>query len=390
VARPQCSAGQTARRLATDVVLAVVVTAVISVAIATSSQPSARPIWVAYAFAVAFGVVLFARHAMPVAVVAVTCLGLVAYYATGLPSIGLAVPVAAALYAGAEAGVWWASTIAALGLLAYTYGYRISIGDNPAYLLGYELASNVAIMAAAIALGDGRRSRQRLLAEQAEVIRRREAERAAEAQRIVADERLRIARDLHDSVGHSVVALSLHADAGAEALAAGEGEAARRELVRVREAAAGAMRDLRRSVGGLRARAADDELRRLLAPLSEAGIEVTVCAIREGQPTDAQLIAAHLSDEAAEVMVSVVREASTNIVRHARSTAVYLGLAIDDGRLIVEVNDNGASAEDSVVFGHGLTGMRERVELGGGRLDVRPGPSGFRVRAELPIRGART
>lgn len=117
-----------ARASAVDGLLAAAVTGVVSVAIATTEQASARPIWVAYAFAVAFGLLMFARRAQPVLVVVATCLGLIAYYTSGLPRIGLAVPVAAALFSAAEAGRLWAAAGGALGLLVYTYQYRIHAG----------------------------------------------------------------------------------------------------------------------------------------------------------------------------------------------------------------------------------------------------------------------
>jgi signal transduction histidine kinase len=393
-----------------DALLAAVVIGVVSAAIATSSAVSARPLWVAYAFAVAFGMLMFARRAQPVLVVAYTCLGLVAYYAAGFPRIGLAVPVAAALYSAAEAGFLWAAVAGALGLLAYTYEYRLHAGQDARFLLGYELATNVAILAAVIALGDSVRSRRRLVAEQDEVLRRREAEKEADARRRVADERLRIARELHDAVGHTVVALSLHTNAALEALDAHEQTAARTAMQKVHVAASHTMRELRASVGLLRRQTgrahelsttadadtagglADIDL--LFELLDARGVQprVTISSLLDGADrrpaglAELTTLAADLPAEVDAAAYRIVQESTTNAIRHADPRTIDLEFRRSPASLEIRVfNDGGVAGAARPTAGHGLTGMRERAEALGGTLRAAPAARGFLVVATLPL-----
>jgi len=395
-----------ARITAVDALLAAAVTGVVSVAIATTEEASARPIWVAYAFAVAFGLLMFVRRAHPVLVVAATCIGLVAYYTSGLPRIGLAVPVAAALFSAAEAGRLSAAAGGALALLVYTYQYRIHAGQDARLLLGYELAANVAIIATVIALGDSVRSRRRLVAERDEVIRRREAAKEADARQQAADERIRIARDLHDALGHTVVALSLHANAALEAFDADDQAAARTSMVNVHTAAANTMRELRASVGLLRRPAGrrNDVSGRLadIGPLLEvldaAGVRIAVTvngpAPAEAPPrpaglTELQALATDLPAEVDRAAYRIVQEATTNALRHADPRRLDLELWRTPSLLEIRVrNDGVAAGAPPSAPGHGLTGMRERAEALGGTLNTSRDTREFLVVATLPCGGA--
>jgi signal transduction histidine kinase len=395
-----------ARTTAVDALLAAAVTGVVSVAIATTEEASARPMWVAYAFAVAFGLLMFARRAQPVLVVAVTCIGLVAYYASGLPRIGLAVPVAAALFSAAEAGRLWAAAAGALTLLVFTYEYRIHAGQDARVLLGYELAANVAIIATVIALGDSVRSRRRLVAERDEVIRRREAAKEADARQQAADERIRIARDLHDALGHTVIALSLHASAALEALDAHDQAAARTSMVNVHAAAVNTMRELRASVGLLRRPAGRrhdasgglSDVGPLLEVLDAAGVRVAVAvngpAPAEDPPRPAGLtelreLVTGLPAEVDRAAYRIMQEATTNALRHADPRTLDLDLRRTPASLEIRVRNDGVAAGAAPPApGHGLTGMRERAEALGGTLYTSRDMREFLVVATLPCRGA--
>ncbi|MEV4461642.1 histidine kinase dimerization/phosphoacceptor domain-containing protein, partial [Microbispora sp. NPDC049633] len=201
-----------------DVVAGAVVTAVIAVAIGANVGGTSAPPAGAYLAALGFGALLTVRRRFPLLVLLVSAAGLFGYYAAGLPPIGLALPLAAALYVAAEAGrVRWAAGTAVVVAGVSTL-FRLLEGDDPAFLFGLETTSAVALMAAVIALGDGRRSRRLLRAE----MRRREeaaaAEREREAARRTQEERLRIARELHDALGHTTTVISLQAAVAAEAL----------------------------------------------------------------------------------------------------------------------------------------------------------------------------
>src|SRR5690625_2121424 len=138
-----------------DVALAVGVFAVIAVAIAadlgTSQDRSASV--VAFLIAAGLGLLMLARRQAPVLVLVATAVGLLAYYTAGYPPVGLALPVAAALFSAAEAArLWWSVGVGA-ALLLVSFVARAAQGQDVAYLLGYELVITVALMAAAIALG---------------------------------------------------------------------------------------------------------------------------------------------------------------------------------------------------------------------------------------------
>jgi len=391
-----------ARTTAVDALLAAAVTGVVSVAIATTEQASARPIGVAYAFAGGFGLLMFARRSRPTLVVAVSCIGLVAYYASGLPRIGLAVPVAAALFSAAEAGRLWAAAGGALALLLFTYEYRIHAGQDARVLLGYELAANVAIVATVIALGDSVRSRRRLVAERDEVIRRRAAATEADARRQAADERIRIARDLHDAVGHTVIALSLHASAALEALDAHDEAAARTSMVNVRTAAGNTMRELRAGLGLLRQPAGrrDDvagglgDAGPLLDVLEAAGVRVDIAVDgpapagdppRPGGLTELRVLATDLPAEVDRTAYRIVQEATTNALRHADPRTLELHLRRTPAALELRVRNDGVTAGAApYVPGHGLAGMRERAEALGGTLRTSRDAREFLVVATLP------
>src|SRR5262245_34839567 len=161
---------------------------------------------------------MIGRRRWPVGVLLVTAAGLLVYYMLGYPPVGLAVPVAAALYSAAEAGrLRWAIGTAA-GLVAVSTFFRIREGDDLAYLLGYEFAVTATLMAAVIALGEAVRSRRGWQAELRRQARAADLEREQETAHRVEQERLRIARDLHDVLAHTISIVSLHSDVAREAL----------------------------------------------------------------------------------------------------------------------------------------------------------------------------
>src|SRR5690606_13898492 len=143
---------------------------------------------------------------------------LFAYYIFDYPAIGLAVPVAAALYSAAELGHLRASVIVTIILLVVSTYARIAEGQAISYVIGYELASTVALMAASMALGDSTRSRRALRAEQEQSARLIAQEHARRAEQQIQEERMRMARDLHDLIGHTISVISLHADVAKEAV----------------------------------------------------------------------------------------------------------------------------------------------------------------------------
>ena len=221
--------------------------------------------------------------------------------------------------------------------------------------------------------------------------RAQEAERTRDevARRRAVEERLRIARELHDSLTHSISVIQVQAGVAVH-LARKRGEEAPPALLAIHEAGADAARELRATLGVLRADEDCDgsglgQLDGMLSRARSAGLPVTVTVTGTQRPLPPAV------DQAA---YRIVQEALTNTSRHAglaggggqASASVLLHYAKDT--LTVQVNDDGDGAgATSAGPGLGLTGMRERVSALGGRLHAGPGEGGgFQVRADLPVR----
>jgi signal transduction histidine kinase len=366
------------RQLLVDAALGVATSVFVAVTIAVDLGGERAPDLMAYLFAVCLGVLMLVRRQFPVLALVATAAGLIAYYAAGYPAIGLALPVAAALYSAAEAGRFVVAGATGAALILVSTYFRLREGDNPTYLFGFELASTVGLMVSAVALGATVRA-TRLLREEK---RRTERQAAAERERSVAEERLRIARDLHDALGHTIAVISVQTSVATEALD-DDLPVARAALATIRLAGDDAVRELRATLGLLTtddSRAPVGSLRHLdelVSATAESGLTVSVRT--EGTPNPLPMVV----DTAA---YRIVQEALTNCLRHARATTAEVLLRYAPGRLDVRVEDDGVGAV--VTAGRGLTGMRQRAALLGGTLEIssRPG-AGFRVDASLPVEG---
>lgn len=367
-----------------DLLLGVAVTLVIALVITADQGGRQEPDLLAYAFAAGFGGLMLARRHFPVLVLILTMLLLFVYYALGYPAIGLAVPVSAALYSGAEAGRLGAAIIVSLLLIGVSTYFRILDGQPLAFLLGYELISAATMMAAAIALGDSMRARRALRAEQEQTARLIAQEHAYLAAQRVQAERVRMARDLHDTVGHSITVIALHAAVAQEAMGQNEAEA-RQALVHIRHATSATMRELRATVKVLRnpSEQADRALTTLanLATLvnqaQASGLQVTL--------TGADALG-QLPATVETAAYRIVQEALTNVIRHAQATHVAITIDQAGPLLRVQISDNGMAQPVPVTPGSGIVGMTERARLLGGTLTAAPQPGGgFAVTARLPV-----
>jgi signal transduction histidine kinase len=373
------------RQLLIDAALGVTTSLFVAVTIAVDLGGDRAPDVMAYLFAVCLGALMFVRRRFPVLALAATAAGLMAYYVAGYPAIGLALPVAAALYSAAEAGKLMTASVIAVGLVVVSTYFRLREGDNPAYLLGFELATTLGLMVSAIALGATIRATRLLRAEKRRTERQAVAEREWEAARRVEEERLRIARDLHDSLGHTIAVISVQTSVATEALEDDDTAAVGSALATIRLAGDDAVRELRTTLGLLAptsSRSPVGSLRHLdtlVAATVDSGLPVTLRT--EGTPAPLPMVV----DTAA---YRIVQESLTNCLRHARATTAEILLRYRSDRLDVSVVDDGAGA--TVTEGRGLAGMRERTSLLGGTLAIssRPG-AGFRVDASLPVEVAR-
>lgn len=211
-----------------------------------------------------------------------------------------------------------------------------------------------------------------------------EAERhATEREAAVAEERRRIARELHDVVSHHVTVMTVQAQGAAAALHTGRDEQVGKALDSISESGRTALTDLRTMVAVLRAdepgsRAPAPDLSRLdeLAESARsAGVEVTL----DVEPGIEACAAAHLAT------YRVVQEALTNVRKHAGGAPTAVRVWTEDGRVETEVTSVSAvPLRPAARRGFGLTGLEERVTVLGGRFEAGPSAAGFTVRASLP------
>ena len=182
-------------------------------------------------------------------------------------------------------------------------------------------------------------------------------------------ERERIARDLHDVLGHTLSVVVLKSELAGKLMGSDAGRA-QREVGEVEQIARKALGEVREAIRGYRAEGIGAEVGRARQALDAAGVSL------EWQERSVRLEPAHES-----VLSLVLREAVTNILRHAGATRCRLELASDDHGTVLRVEDDGRGAIGQE--GNGLRGMRERVEALGGRLEI-DSRRGTRVTAEIP------
>ncbi|MDX1691364.1 MAG: sensor histidine kinase [Acidimicrobiia bacterium] len=315
------------------------------------------------------------RHPIPVFVV----VGLAATYNGVIDAPALNLGILVAVYSVAA----YASLAWSLGALAVTVGAIVVIhldrgGLGPEFRLDLTAFLPVWLL--------GRLSAAHLrhiddLEARAELADRDREQRTALA---AAEERRRIARELHDIVAHGMSVMVVHAENASDTVES-EPALARRSLDVIAETGRGSIEELRRVLGVLR----DADRPELLPQPTLADVATLV------ERFDAAGLTVHLDDTVdADVPASVgasahhiVREALTNVIRHAGASTARVSLGTDDDRLTVIVSDDGRGpAGDRGDRGHGLRGIRERAEALGGSADFTPPPGGgFRVAATLPL-----
>jgi signal transduction histidine kinase len=373
-----------------DAGVAAAVALAISIAIAAREETGAKePDAIAYLLGVVIAAPLLLRRRWPLGVFLVSTVLVMAYHVLEYPAIGLAVPLAASLYTAAQAGYVWAAVTVMAGLELFAVGWRV-VGEDESLVsaIGTQTLFESALIAAVLLLAEALRSRRAWMAEVNVRLRRAEADRDREAERRVAQERLRIAREMHDVLAHTVAVIGVQAGVAAEALADAP-EDARAALRTIREKSREAMAEIRATLGVLREphehapTSPAPGLSRLMQLVGEAGsdvrVEVSVSGDVRPLPPVVDLTA-----------YRIVQEALTNVLRHANATCAHVGVCYEPGGLVVEVGDDGVITTNGTPgahAGYGLTGMHERAAAIGGRLEAGPAPGGdggFRVRAWLP------
>jgi signal transduction histidine kinase len=253
-----------------------------------------------------------------------------------------------------------------------------------------EIISAFVMLAAAAFLGDTNRNRREYVAEVERRATLAVQAQEEEARRRIDEERIEIAREVHDVVAHSLSIVAVQASA-AETLLEADPDKARESLANIRATSKDALGELRSMLEVLRTGAeapttpsADlTQLDQLVEPVREAGLSV-VLDVRG----DISIVPAFVSVSA----YRIIQEALTNVVRHAKAKTVHVEVSAQPRTLTVTVADDGAGAPHDVAEsaeGHGLRGMNERVEALGGTFFAGPdsAKTGFAVTATIPFPG---
>ncbi|MDA1362656.1 histidine kinase [Glycomyces luteolus] len=307
---------------------------------------------------------------------AIAMLGLVdgvATFAVPMSRQGVLILVAAAAYLygwrlAVRYGWWILGSVAALGaLLAHN-------SDRDPFNALLTFGSFVVLP---WLIGRFRRQQADLIAAAADRVTRLERERELVAGRARAQERARIATDMHDSLGHELALIALRA--GALELAPGLTDENREAAAALRRNAVDATDRLRQTIGILRdepapAEPLDESIEALVERAAEAGMRVTL-------ETDA----APLPPLAGRTVHRVVQEALTNAARYAPGAEVRVGVAVAGTIAAVSVRNSGRRSEIPSGKGSGLVSLDERVRLLGGTFRAGPVEGGFELRAEVPL-----
>jgi signal transduction histidine kinase len=311
----------------------------------------------------------------PVTVLVLSVLSVAAVRPAELISSGWAWPATAAFVAVVLAGKMRAAVV--IGALTLLFGANwdgfvdLDLTVNQALTrIGGETLWLAAVLAAAQAYRNTRRWQSEVAARLAQD----EHERELDARRRRAEERVDIARDLHDVVSHTLAVVGVHLNVALDAFDAEPEEA--RQAVRLAQDVRGrAMTDLKALVDVLRDGSVPEPAAGLEGVDRLAGQVVTVTEFGERGDVPAPV---------ATAIFRVVQESLTNTVRHAGATRAAVTLRYAPSSVVVDVTDDG-SGGDVVADGHGIAGMRERVAALGGALTAGPSRTGFTVRATIPV-----
>ncbi|WP_019158378.1 sensor histidine kinase [Brevibacterium senegalense] len=328
------------------------------------------------------------RRRYPLAVLAVMLTAACVQLVLGAPIIAADFMLLLAVYNVATRYRWLVSFPVAVAVVIWLLGAVLPrLGEN--FIDIGELLSLIALIALVWTWGTLVRIRRDYVASLQERAHQLEREREAQAQIAVAEERARIAREIHDIVSHSLSVVVIMSE-GAASKVDTEPERAKSAILGVRDTGRSALAEMRRMLGVLR----DDEpgshapqpgiaqLERIVADAKTTGLPVTLTI--EGEPVS-------LTAGLDLTVYRIVQEALTNVHRHAGSvSAVEVRLRYGDSEVEVRVTDDGQGFDDTPgdePAGHGLVGMRERVMAYGGTLRAGMRPSGgFEVAAILPVR----
>lgn len=300
-----------------------------------------------------------------------------AYFTAGYADgpVFLALPVLTFVHALRASPRRWGPPAALAALLAAGgLGLREVLHDVSDVPSGWQAVGLTAMVAAAGAIGAALRSRRSAAAER--------------SRRAAGEERLRMAADLHDGVGHGLAVIAMQAGAALHVLDR-DTEAARASLEAIRATSRESLELLR---GQLARLSEPDAAPRTPMP-GLADLPTLVDRVRAGgvsvdlaEDPALQADVTGVAPDVGRAAYAVVQEGLTNVLRHAGASRASVSLLVEDGGLVVTVEDDGrGAAAGRSPGGLGLVGMRTRVEALGGTLDAGPAERGFRVRARIPL-----
>jgi signal transduction histidine kinase len=381
--------GSLTRRYVLDLTVGLLVLAAMVEIVVRRDAPNAplSPLWFSLLALAVLSAAVIARHRFPfagpaaywllAAVIAFIDWSLLAF-PVSLFAVGLAVSFLLGNQRDARK--------AGLGLVVVLVGANVVVFRIPdssvAELIFIPLEFAIAWLAGFILRGSVER------AETAEELSARlEREREANALRAVVEERTRIARELHDIVGHSVSVMTVQAS-GVRRRLRPEQEEELDALLAVERTGREALAEMRRVVGALR----DPQEDLSLAPQpSLQRVDTLVAQAREaGLPVDLEVQGEPVPLPGGVDLTAyrLVQEGLTNAIKHAEAQHADVRIRYDGGHVEIEVSDDGRGVDGRrpSVGGIGLVGMRERVSIYGGELEAGPRPEGgFRLRARLPV-----
>ncbi|GAA0946852.1 sensor histidine kinase [Nonomuraea longicatena] len=317
------------------------------------------------------------RTRFPVLVLLITLVCTGFYYPLGTLDGPVLLIFLLALFTAADQGhllaaaVTGAASVFGMGL-GETGGVR-HVGDGLFLMIGGWVA-------AAVALGGVTRNRRAYLTEIERRAREAEHTKEEEARRRATEERLRIARELHDVLGHNISLINVQAAAALHGLRK-RPESAETALRTIKDTSKDTLRQLRTTLGVLRQVDEDaptapaDSIERLDELVGRSGLDVTANVAVGPLPAPVDLAAAR-----------IIQEALTNVGRHAGTGRASLTITQGRGDLVISVEDEGPGAVYADGAGYGIQGMRERAAALGGTLAAGPRPGGgFAVVATLPV-----
>jgi signal transduction histidine kinase len=372
-----------------DAAVPVVAGGVAVVGVAFHGDAENRPL--TFALALAAAAALTARRRAPVAALAVSgALVLTLFAVDHNAGAGAVFAPAVALYSVGLTRGRIHQLVAALAAIAAVVATGTFLAGDDTFR--FATLGHAALVAVPLLAAEAVRNRRSYVALLLQRLALAEHTREEEARRRVEQERLRIARDLHDAVAHALTTINVQAGVAAHLLDQNPGNA-RAALVTIEDASREALDELRATLGILRERdgggpplepaPALDAVGDLVELARDTGLDVSLET--RGQPPE------RLPDAVQLAAYRIVQESLTNARRHAAGARARVGLSFERDRLLVTVeNGNGTTSNGSSGggVGIGIVGMQERAAAAGGTLRAALGPNGFSVAAELPYRRA--